>query len=63
MDNALHIIKDIDQKCSLNDGPLQIRTYIRNIKTEIRIFVREGELINFDLFKGWSTEIKKNSID
>ena len=63
MDAALQIIKDIDKKVSINDGPLQIRTYINNLQAEIRIFVQNGNLTSFDLFKGWSSEIKKTSIE
>ena len=63
MDAALQIIKDIDSEKSLNEGPLQIRTFINNIKAEIRIFVKNGNLINFDIFNGWSVDIKETSID
>ena len=63
MDAALQIIKDIDHEKSLNEGPLQIRTTINNIKAEIRIFVMDGTLVNFNIFKGWSADIKKTSID
>lgn len=52
-------VVDIDSKNPLKEGPLQIRTLINNIKAEIRIFVKDGELINFDVFKGWSGEVKK----
>lgn len=58
MDAALEIIRDIDNKKSLKNGPLQIRTYINNLQAEIRIFISGGDLINFDLFKGWSSEKK-----
>lgn len=63
MDAALQIIKDIDAEKSLNEGSLQIRTFINSIKVEIRIFVKDGNLMSFDIFNGWSVDIKKTSID
>ncbi len=63
MDAAIKVIKEIDKQISLNNGPLQIRTFINSIKTEIRIYIEDGNLINFDMFKGWSSEIKNNSIN
>ncbi|MBQ3665074.1 MAG: hypothetical protein II919_03095 [Lachnospiraceae bacterium] len=63
MDEGLKIIENVDSKYNLGDGPLQIRTHINNFKAEIRIFIKNGKLINFNMFKGWSVEIKKNSIE
>ncbi len=62
MDSALEI-RRVEEKYDLNDGPLQIRTHMNGYKAEIRIYIKDGRLLNMDIFKGWSSEIKKHSIE
>ncbi len=63
MNHALSIIREVEAKYDLNDGPLQIRTHMNGYKVEIRIYITKGKLIKMDIFKGWSNEIKKHSIE
>lgn len=54
MDSALNIIKKLDLQNRIGEGSTWIRTHINNLESEIRLFVKNGELVNFDMFKGWS---------
>ena len=54
LSKGFDIIKEIDSKNMLIEGSTQIKTYINGLETEIRIFVKDGKVINYDMFKGWS---------
>lgn len=54
LSKGFDIIKEIDSKNMLIEGSTQIKTHINGLETEIRIFVKDGKVINYDMFKGWS---------
>lgn len=54
MDSGLNIIRDIDKHGLLQEGSSQIWTHINEFDVEIRTYVKQGELISFDMFKNWS---------
>lgn len=62
MNKGINILKELDSKGLLKDGPTQIKTYIDGMQTEIKVFIKEGQVINFDMFKGWSARDMGNTI-
>lgn len=52
----------MDAKGLLKEGPTQIKTYINGMQTEIKVYVKDGKIINFDMFKGWSVGDMGNTI-
>jgi len=62
LNKGFNIIKEIDSKNMLIEGSTQIKTHINGLETEIRIFINDGKVINFDMFKGWSPRDMGNTI-
>ena len=62
MNKGINILKKLDSDSLIKEGTTQIKTYIDGMKAEIRIFVKDGQIINFDMFKGWSTRDMGNTI-
>lgn len=62
MNSGFNIIDELNTKGMLKEGPTQIKTMINGHDAEIRIFVKDGKLINFDMFKGHSPRNMGNTI-
>lgn len=62
MKSGFDILEEMNEKGLLKEGPTQIRTTINGFKSEIRIYIKDGKLINFDMFKGQSTRDMGNTI-
>lgn len=62
MKSGLDIVEEMNGKGLIKEGATQIRTTINGFKSEIRIFVKDGKLINLDMFKGQSTRDMGNTI-
>lgn len=62
MNKGINILKELDSKGLLKEGPTQIKTYINGMQTEIKVFIKDGQVINFDMFKGWSARDMGNTI-
>ena len=60
--NGLNIIKEMDQKGMIKEGPTQIKAYMNGKKVELKVFVKQGIIISFDMFKGWSGRDMGNTI-
>lgn len=52
----------MDSKGLIKEGPAQIKTQINGLNAEIRIYVNNGEIMSFDMFKGWSVRDMANLI-
>jgi hypothetical protein len=50
MKSRLDIVEEMNEKGFKKEGATQIRTTINGFKSEIRIFVKDGKLINLDMF-------------
>lgn len=62
MNSAIDIVEKIDGKGMLKEGPTQIKTTINGYEDEIRIFIKDGKPLNFDMFKGHSPRDMGNTI-
>ncbi len=62
LNKGFDIVKELDGKRLIKEGHNQIKTHISGIESEIRIFVKDGKMINFDMFKGWSGRNMGNTI-
>ncbi|URZ03163.1 polymorphic toxin type 35 domain-containing protein [Clostridium felsineum] len=62
MNSAINIVEKIDGKGMLKEGPTQIKTIINGHEAEIRIFIKDGKPLNFDMFKGYSPRDMGNTI-
>lgn len=62
MNSAINIVEEIDGKGMLKEGPTQIKTIINGCEAEIRIFIKDGKPLNFDMFKGYSPRDMGNTI-
>ena len=62
LNRGIAIIKEIASKNKLVEGSTQIKTHINGLEVEIRIFIKDGKIINFDMFKGWSPRDMGNVI-
>ncbi|KRU24980.1 RHS repeat-associated core domain-containing protein [Clostridium sporogenes] len=62
MNSGLDIIEKLDIKGMLREGPTQIKTIINGHEAEIRIFIKDGKIMNFDMFKGHSPRNMGNTI-
>lgn len=60
--NGLNIIKEMDQKGMIKEGPTQIKAYMNGKKVELKVFVKQGIITSFDMFKGWSGRDMGNTI-
>ena len=60
--NGLNIIKEMDQKGMIKEGPTQIKAYMNGKKVELKVFVKQGIIISFDMFKRWSGRDMGNTI-
>ncbi len=57
MNKFVRIIKELDTPGNFVEGSNQIHTIINGQQAEIKIFLKNGEVISIDGFKGWSTRI------
>ena len=62
LDKGFNIIKEMDGKGLLKENSTQVKTHLDGMKTEIKIHVKDGKIINFDMFKGWSNRDMGNTI-
>ena len=62
LNKGISIIKELQKKEGIQEGPTQIKTYINGIKTEIKLYVSNGKIMSFDMFKGWSGRDMGNTI-
>ena len=46
----------------IKEGPTQIKAYMNGKKVELKVFVKQGIIISFDMFKGWSGRDMGNTI-
>ena len=60
--SGMDIINDLSSKGMLKEGPTQIKTFINGREAEIRLFMRNGKLMNFDMFSGHSPRTMGNTI-
>jgi len=56
------VVSSADRNGLLKEGMNQIRTTINGIEAEIRVFIKDGKVLNLDGFKGYSTRNMGNSI-
>lgn len=56
------MVSSADRNGLLKEGMNQIRTTINGIEAEIRVFIKDGKVLNLDGFKGYSTRNMGNSI-
>lgn len=68
--NQDEILKSISDKISkvnaddlLKEGSNQIRTTMNGVEAEIRVFVKDGEILSVDAFKGFSSRTIGNVIN
>ena len=62
INSGFNIVEELNTKGMLKEGPNQIKTMINGHEAEIRIFVKDGKMINFDMFKGHSPRNMGNTI-
>lgn len=63
LESGMDIVKEMASKNLLKEGPTQVRTIINGYEAEIRVFLKDGEIIGFDMFKGYSSRTMGNTID
>ncbi len=62
LNKGFNTLKEMDGKGLIKDGPTQIKTHINGMEAEIKIYIKDGEIISFDMFKGWSVRDMGNTI-
>lgn len=62
MDTGLNIIRNVDAKIGLSNWPNPIRTNINGYNVSIQAFVKDGNLLSFDMYVGWSNRNYPNII-
>jgi len=63
MNSAINIVEEIDGKGMFKEGSTQIKTIINGYEAEIRVFIKDGKPLNFDMFKGHSPRDMGNTIN
>ena len=62
LDKGFDVVKTLDEKGLIKDGSTQIKTHIDGMEAEIRVFIKDGKIINLDMFKGHSGRDMGNTI-
>jgi RHS repeat-associated protein len=57
------VVSSADSNGLLKEGMNQIRTTVNGVEAEIRVFIKDGTVLNMDGFKGYSTRNMGNSIN